>query len=181
MQVVFRKTALSLGVDLWKRPVRQARPSATHCNTLQHTATHCNIICGKRPARQAICKTLQHTATHCNTLQHSATICKLVFGKRPARPAILRVLETPVCVCDVAILFAYVWHGCSTCVICLTHRFDQTLLNVQHDSCIQTIIENTQSRTCNTCTYAHTGTNTHEFTRKDIPPPPQHTQIYRSP
>jgi len=34
--------------------------SATYCNTLQHTATHC---------------TLQHTATHCNTLQHTATHC----------------------------------------------------------------------------------------------------------
>jgi len=33
--------------------------TATHCNTLPHTATHCN--------------TLQHTATHCNTLQHTAT------------------------------------------------------------------------------------------------------------
>ena len=32
--------------------------TATHCNTLQHTATtHCN--------------SLQHTATHCNTLQHT--------------------------------------------------------------------------------------------------------------
>ena len=33
--------------------------TATHCNILQHTATHCN--------------TLQHTATHCNTLQHEQT------------------------------------------------------------------------------------------------------------
>jgi len=31
--------------------------TATHCNILQHTATHCNK--------------LQHTATHCNTLQHT--------------------------------------------------------------------------------------------------------------
>ena len=29
---------------------------ATHCNILQHTATHCNA--------------LQHAAPHCNTLQH---------------------------------------------------------------------------------------------------------------
>ena len=33
----------------------------TRCNTLQHTATHCN--------------TLQHIATHCNILQHTATHC----------------------------------------------------------------------------------------------------------
>jgi len=37
----------------------------THCNTLQHTATHCN--------------TLQHTATHCNTLQHTATHCNYPY------------------------------------------------------------------------------------------------------
>jgi len=38
-----------------------------HCNTLQHTATHCNTLRSRR--RQ----TVQHTATHCNTLQHTAT------------------------------------------------------------------------------------------------------------
>jgi len=32
-----------------------------YVKTLQHTATHCNI--------------LEHTATHCNTLQHTATLC----------------------------------------------------------------------------------------------------------
>jgi len=35
--------------------------TATHCSTLQHTATHCS--------------TLQHIAAHCNTLQHTATHC----------------------------------------------------------------------------------------------------------
>jgi len=40
-----------------------ARITATHCNTLQHTATH--IV--------KYCNTLQHTAKHCNTLQHTAT------------------------------------------------------------------------------------------------------------
>ena len=42
--------------------------TATHCNTLQHTATE-----------------LQHTATHCNTLQHSATPCNTLQhpAKRP--------------------------------------------------------------------------------------------------
>jgi len=43
----------------------------THCNTLQHTATHCNT-----PQHTATHRnTLQHTATHCNTLQHTATHC----------------------------------------------------------------------------------------------------------
>ena len=36
--------------------------------SLQHTATHCNTL-------QHTAITLQHTATHCNTLQHTATHC----------------------------------------------------------------------------------------------------------
>ena len=51
---------------------------ATHCNTLQHTATHSTGACLQHTA--AHCNTLQHTATHCNTLlcntrQHTATHC----------------------------------------------------------------------------------------------------------
>ena len=42
--------------------------SIADCNTLQHTATHCNTL-----HSIADCNTLQHTATHCNTLQHTAT------------------------------------------------------------------------------------------------------------
>ena len=79
--------------------------TATHCNTLQHTATtlqqpapHCNKLqhyntdtqqerpgtglCIKYPKpirtlqhTATHCNTLQHTATHCNTLQHTATHC----------------------------------------------------------------------------------------------------------
>jgi len=60
--------------------------TATHCNTLRHTATHCNcntlqkkrraddldaLIYLQHPATH--CNTLQHTATHCNTLQHTTT------------------------------------------------------------------------------------------------------------
>jgi len=45
--------------------------AVTHCNTLQHTATHCSTL------QRAVthCNTLQHTATHCNTLQHTAVHC----------------------------------------------------------------------------------------------------------
>jgi len=43
---------------------------ATHCNTLQHTATHCESVLQHTATH---CNTLQHTATHCNTLQHTAT------------------------------------------------------------------------------------------------------------
>jgi len=43
--------------------------TATHCNTLQHTATHYRAESErKRPPTR-----VQHTATHCNTLQHTAT------------------------------------------------------------------------------------------------------------
>jgi len=37
--------------------------TATHSNTLQHAATHCNC-----------CNTLQHAATRCNTLQHTSSL-----------------------------------------------------------------------------------------------------------
>jgi len=55
----------------------------THCNTLQHAATHCNIlhtwcVCQNSPkVVQRVCYIGmdQHTATHCNTLQHTATYC----------------------------------------------------------------------------------------------------------
>jgi len=60
-----------------------------HCNTLQHTATHCNThvplvvsilsasIQFKNSATSFMfvtSNTLQHTATHCNTLQHTRTV-----------------------------------------------------------------------------------------------------------
>jgi len=61
---------------------------ATHCNTLQHSATLCNTLQHRYakatsmyklalrsvlPAKR--CSTLQHIATHIRTLQHSATLC----------------------------------------------------------------------------------------------------------
>ena len=66
--------------------------NATPCNTLQHTATHCNIrvreyrsaavmesfTChesNKLQQAASRCNTLQHTATHYTTLQHTATHC----------------------------------------------------------------------------------------------------------
>jgi len=60
---------------------------ATHCNTLQHTATHYNMhmysiyplpsaTAGNLLQHTATnCRTLQHTATHCSTLRYSATQC----------------------------------------------------------------------------------------------------------
>jgi len=48
---------------------------ATHCNTLQHTATHHSCVCilSSRTHVATQCNTLQLTATHCNTLQHTET------------------------------------------------------------------------------------------------------------
>ena len=45
--------------------------SAVPCSTLQHTATHNNTL--RHTATHY--STLQYTATHCNTLQHTATHC----------------------------------------------------------------------------------------------------------
>ena len=48
-----------------------------NCNTLQHTATHCDTL-----------QHMQHTATHCNTLQHmqhmqhTATHCNTALRTR---------------------------------------------------------------------------------------------------
>jgi len=58
--------------------------TATHCSTLQHTATCIStcILLYETRCRLAVleyfithCNILQHTATHCNTLQHTATHC----------------------------------------------------------------------------------------------------------
>ena len=51
---------------------------STHCNPLQHTATHCNTHpwhMSNENYDKVTLNPLQHTATHCNTLQHTATHC----------------------------------------------------------------------------------------------------------
>jgi len=57
-------------VWLLRTRTAQEQHTATHCNTLQHTATH-----AYGGHAQPHCNTLQHTATYCNTLQHTATHC----------------------------------------------------------------------------------------------------------
>jgi len=47
---------------------------ATHCNTLQHTATYCN----KQHLGDMCITVLQHTTTHYNILQHTATYCNIL-------------------------------------------------------------------------------------------------------
>jgi len=61
--------------------------TASHYNTLQHAATHCNTLQYQphskgqelckwgREVTATYCNTLEYTATHCNTLQHTATHC----------------------------------------------------------------------------------------------------------
>jgi len=53
------------------------RYAATHCNTLQHTATY-------DLRTDALISTLQRTATHCNTLQHAATRCNTLLHSADA-------------------------------------------------------------------------------------------------
>jgi len=59
---------------------------ASHCNTLQHTATQEFYASADRRMRRSgyaislhftvtHCNTMQHTATHCNTLQYTAAHC----------------------------------------------------------------------------------------------------------
>ena len=62
-------------LGMWiRRPLLIGDTTATRCNTLQHTETHCNLFVPLyRWYTATHCNTLQHTATHCNTLQHTAT------------------------------------------------------------------------------------------------------------
>ena len=45
----------------------------THCNALQHAATHCNKYTLANPV--SFSKASQHTMAHCNTLQYTASRC----------------------------------------------------------------------------------------------------------
>ena len=50
--------------------------TATHCNALQHTATH----------RNTHCNTLQHTTTHCNTQECSSIVSFLHYNAQDTPP-----------------------------------------------------------------------------------------------
>jgi len=81
---------------VWTHDLYALQHPATHCNTLQrtatHTATHCNTCFAScrmntRPVCTATpCNTLQHTATHCSahrhTLQHTFRIVSCVHMTR---------------------------------------------------------------------------------------------------
>ena len=67
----------------------------SHCNTLQHTATHLIARCNALRHAAAHCNTLQHTAMHFNTLQHTATTRSSLqhtsYVTRQLQPTKLRV------------------------------------------------------------------------------------------
>jgi len=90
--------------------------SATCCNTLQRTATHCNsplqhtlqqptcrvqtcagpLPMSSSPATR--CNTLQRTATtHCNTLQHTATHCNNPPPKSALVPGLTMRASSATC------------------------------------------------------------------------------------
>ena len=54
-----------------------------HCNTLQHTATHCHTLQRQRSVdSMLVCdwlSILQHTAIHCITLQHQRSVDELLI------------------------------------------------------------------------------------------------------
>jgi len=63
--------------------------TATHCNTLQHTATHKQAGAKEylddyyEPDFEDVVAdmlTATHTATHCNALQYTATHCNIYTG-----------------------------------------------------------------------------------------------------
>jgi len=56
--------------------------ATTHCNTLQHAATHHNVLPFVETSATQ-CNTLQYTATHRNTLQHTATRCNTLQHTAP--------------------------------------------------------------------------------------------------
>jgi len=60
--------------------------TATHCNTLQHTAAHCNVHTDETNSNPA---PPSRTATHCNTLQHSTTHVQMSHVTRMNLPPLI--------------------------------------------------------------------------------------------
>jgi len=76
--------------------------TASHCNTLQHTATHIAELYSVMLSRLRVFhvkrhpkNTLQHTATHCNTLQHTATHIAGLYSAMLSRLCVFHVKRHP--------------------------------------------------------------------------------------
>ena len=66
---------------------------ANHCNTLQHTATHCNTT-----HTATRCNTLQHVATHCNTTHRQPQLFEIRHRTHHERQILqLQVRESELC------------------------------------------------------------------------------------
>jgi hypothetical protein len=92
--------------------------TATHCNTMLHTATQSKWHClnAYTPTPTAThCNTLQCTATHCNTMLHTATQsrwhCLNVYTPTPTVPC------SAVCCC--VLLWLEVCCSMLQCVCCV--------------------------------------------------------------
>ena len=78
-----------MGVNTYFKKPRTAKapitPVISQCNTVEHTATHCNTLQHARRAKQRIIPVCNFSFTHiitvahcnicCNTLQHTTTKC----------------------------------------------------------------------------------------------------------
>ena len=64
----------STTIGVWYTPHKACN---THCNTMQHTATHCNTLSADNTClvRWVMMIDATHCNTHCNTMQHTATHC----------------------------------------------------------------------------------------------------------
>ena len=142
--------------------------TATHCNTLQHTATHYNRYTSTYLyVLDAYAHTLQHTATHCNTLQQIHKHILICVGC--IRVVCTRHTQTQACVCCIHVLYTCVTHikrlhtHCNTlqhtatqaCVCCI-HVLYTCVTHIKrlHTHC------NTLQHTAAHCnTLQHTATN----------------------
>jgi len=86
-------------------------PTAAHCNTLQHAATHCSqIVCNSvtQSLSYAVIhyRTLQHNSTQCDTVQHTAAQCShTVCNSIILPPHLLVALFCNACVNALCISF----------------------------------------------------------------------------